>query len=73
MIKTSISLDLLTKTEKRILTQISLGLTSKEIVEQEVVSIRTIEKHRSHIIEKLNIPKNTNGLTRWALINADKL
>ncbi|HBY69592.1 MAG TPA: DNA-binding response regulator, partial [Flavobacteriaceae bacterium] len=40
-----------------------------EIADELCVSTRTIEKHRSNIIDKLLIEKGTNALTNWALVN----
>jgi DNA-binding CsgD family transcriptional regulator len=45
-------------------------LTSSEIAEKLFISIRTVEKHRSNIIMKLEIENTTsNALTNWAYLN----
>lgn len=59
----------LTQTEMKIIVLISQNYSSKQIAETQNVSLRTIEKHRSNIIAKLNLSKDTNSLTKWALIN----
>ncbi len=46
---------LLTKTEKKILTQLLQGKTNKEIAAETNRSIRTIEDHRAHIMQKLGV------------------
>ncbi len=58
---------LLTSSEKTILKLVAQQLTSSEIAEQLFISIRTVEKHRSNIIMKLEIENtNPNALTNWA-------
>ena len=64
---------LLTKTEAQILKLISAGISSKSIAEECEVSVRTIEKHRSNIIRKMQLPKDANSLTRWAMLSANKI
>jgi DNA-binding CsgD family transcriptional regulator len=63
----------LTKTEIAILIMIADGLSSKSIAEIKQISLRTVEKHRGNIIAKLNISKNTNSLTKWAMLNKNLL
>ncbi len=60
--------DTLTKTEKRILKLVSQKLSSEEIAERLVKSIRTIENHRYRICQKLQVTGN-NGLIMHALTN----
>ncbi len=62
-------LQMLTPSEMTILKRIALQNTTNDIANELCVSVRTIEKHRSNIINKLNIEKGTNALTSWALIN----
>ena len=45
---------------------ISLGYTNDEIGDQLRLSVRTIEKHRSHIQQKLRLTKRSD-LVRYAL------
>jgi DNA-binding NarL/FixJ family response regulator len=56
----------LTPSERRILRLISENKTSKEIAEELSISIHTVENHRAHICDKLNITGN-NALLRFAL------
>lgn len=63
------SLKFLTPSELTILKQIADRKTTHEIAESLSISRRTVEKHRSNIISKLTIPKGTNSLTHWALMN----
>ena len=42
----------LTEAENRIATAVALGLTNKEIAAQMQISIRTVENHISHILDK---------------------
>lgn len=55
----------LTPTEKKILRMISEGKTSKTIAEEYGVSVRTIEKHRSNIIQKLDLEGSPTSLYAW--------
>lgn len=64
-------LGLLTPSEKRILKYIAEEVTTQEIADILCVSPRTIEKHRSNIIEKLQINSQTNALFQWVLKNKD--
>ncbi|WP_339695702.1 response regulator transcription factor [uncultured Marixanthomonas sp.] len=59
----------LTPSEITILKLIALQKNTMEIADELCVSTRTVEKHRSNIINKLLIEKGTNALTNWALIN----
>lgn len=56
----------LTPTEKRILRLIAEDKTSKHIADEYGVSVRTIEKHRSNIIQKLDLPGSPTSLFNWA-------
>ncbi len=62
-------LQLLTPSEKTILKLIAQQTNTNTIAETLCVSVRTIEKHRSNIIAKLNIDNTPNALTNWALVN----
>lgn len=60
-------LKLLTASEKTILKLVASQMTSNEIAERLFISIRTVEKHRSNILMKLELENNTpNALTGWA-------
>ncbi|OMP31975.1 response regulator transcription factor [Mangrovimonas sp. DI 80] len=56
----------LTPTEKEVLKQIALNKTAKEIGEVLFSSSRTIEKHKSHIIQKLNLESKPRSLFLFA-------
>ena len=60
---------LLTPSEKKILKLIADGHTTPDIANQLFVAERTIEKHRSNIINKLNLDKKHNSLLFWAQKN----
>lgn len=56
----------LTEAERRILNRIAQGKTSKEIAAEWNISPRTVDSHRSHICEKLNL-SGKNRLLQFAL------
>lgn len=56
----------LTPRERQVLIGIAEGLTNKEIANRLGVSIRTVETHREHLMEKLGI-NTVAGLTRYAV------
>lgn len=58
--------DSLSQREKEVLKLIAEGYKSKEIADQLYISIKTVEKHRSHVREKLNL-HNTSALTKYAI------
>jgi DNA-binding NarL/FixJ family response regulator len=62
-----VDLTLLTPKEKEILQLISEGKLTKEIANDLNLSIKTIEKHRSNIMEKLKI-RSIAELTKFAII-----
>lgn len=64
---------LLSPSEKKILKLISNGFSSSEIAETLFISHRTVEKHRSNIIQKLNIDSNRQKLSEWVLVNKKML
>lgn len=60
----------LTSSEKTILKLVAEQMSSSEIAEKLFISIRTVEKHRSNIIMKLEIENTTtNALTNWAYLH----
>jgi len=63
----------LSKIEIEILRQIKKGLTSSEIAVLRDCSPRTVEKHRSNIIKKLDIPSTQNALLVWIMKNPNFL
>jgi len=58
----------LTKREYEILTHVARGKTNKELAEALFISIKTVETHKAHILEKLGL-KNTHELVRYAIKN----
>ncbi len=57
----------LTPSEMTIIKLIANNKSTLEIAEKLFISSRTVEKHRSNIINKLSLEPNTNALTSWAL------
>jgi len=62
----------LTPTEQRVLKLIAEEKTSKEIAEVLFISIRTVEHHRSHICEKLDL-HGFNALVKFAIVHKSEL
>lgn len=62
-------LQLLTPSEVKILKMVAAHKTTTEISEILGVSSRTVEKHRSNIITKLDIASGTNSLLNWTIGN----
>lgn len=58
--------DHLTTRERQVLQLVAEGKTTKEIAPALHVSIKTIDSHREHIMEKLDI-HNIAGLTKYAI------
>src|SRR3989338_5221614 len=52
--------------EAEVLQLIAEGKANKSIASELEISIKTVEKHRQHLMEKLNI-HDTAGLTRYAI------
>ena len=63
----------LTATEIKILKYLAKNLSSSEIAESLFISKRTVEKHRSNIIKKLDIKSSQNGLLLWIQKNPEIL
>ena len=61
-------LDALTPTERRVLRLIGANRTTKEIAHDLCISPRTVDTHRAHICEKLNL-RGAQALLRFALEN----
>jgi len=66
---TNNSLKNLTPSEIKILSLIANDKTNKEIANQLFISPRTVEKHRSNIINKLKLEQKTHSLLIWAKEN----
>jgi len=60
------SLDALTPREREILSLIAEGLTNQEIAQRLYISVKTVQTHRAHIMEKLNLHDRTE-LVRFAI------
>lgn len=56
----------LTSREREVLQLVAEGRTNKEISSELAISIKTVEKHRSQLMRKLDI-HDTAGLTRHAI------
>ena len=59
-------LETLTNRQREVLQLIAEGLTNKGIAQQLSISVKTVETHRAHIMNKLNIHDQA-GLTRFAI------
>ncbi|NHM01729.1 response regulator transcription factor [Flavobacterium difficile] len=57
----------LSLSERKILELVAQQKTSKQIAEVLFLSEKTVEGHRSKIIEKLGLPKEKNILLKWAM------
>jgi len=58
--------DLLTAREAEVLQLIAEGQANKQVATELGLSVKTVEKHRQRLMEKLNI-HDTAGLTRYAI------
>jgi len=63
-----LSLQNITGREREVLTRIALGDSNKVIARALGLSVKTIEKHRSNLMRKLNL-HNTAGITLFAVRN----
>lgn len=62
----------LTLSERKIIELITQQKTTKQIAELLFLSEKTVEGHRSKIIDKLGLPKEKNTLLIWAMQNSKK-
>lgn len=62
----------ITNREQEILGLLTEGLTSTEIANKLYISPRTVEKHRTNLLKKLDL-KNTAALVRFAMENEQTL
>jgi DNA-binding NarL/FixJ family response regulator len=60
------SVQLLTDREREILTLVAQGLSNKGIAKRLALSVKTVEKHRSNFMRKLEL-HNTAGITMFAI------
>lgn len=58
--------DILTPRESEIVKLVAEGNSSKEIAETLVISVKTVERHRSNVLEKLGM-RDRVELTRYAI------
>ncbi len=58
-------LKLLSSSERTILRMMAQSKTSKEIAEELVISLRTVQKHRSNMIQKLALESDGDQWTSW--------
>jgi two-component system response regulator NreC len=58
--------DDLTDREREVLRLIAQGHTNREAADRLCISVKTVETHRAHLMEKLGI-KSRAGLTRYAI------
>ena len=56
----------LTARESEVLQLVAEGSANKQVADTLGISIKTVEKHRQHLMDKLNI-HDTAGLTRYAI------
>lgn len=56
----------LSEREKEVLRLVALGYTNKEIAADLEISVKTVETHKTHIMEKLNL-KSRAEMVRYAL------
>jgi two-component system response regulator NreC len=61
-----IAADPLTEREREVLKLLALGYTNQEIARSLFVSVRTVETHRAHIMQKLRL-RSRAELVRYAL------
>lgn len=58
----------MTTREREIVQLLAEGKTNKEIAELLDISVKTVETHRSHVMEKLNL-HSSSELVRYAVRN----
>lgn len=59
-------LESLSKRELEIIRLIALEMTTQEIADKLFISVRTVDSHRQHILEKTGV-RNAAGIARFAL------
>jgi DNA-binding NarL/FixJ family response regulator len=67
-VNSSLQPDVLTSREKEVLKLIAEGRSSKEIADLLFISVRTVERHRANIMDKLQIRKIAD-LVKYAIQN----
>jgi len=66
-------LELLSKSELKIVKLIAENKTSHDVAKELTISVRTVEKHRSNIVAKLELGNKPASLSIWAGLNKDFL
>lgn len=56
----------LTAREQQVMEMLARGLTNREIAEHLLISIKTVDTHRGHVLKKLGL-RNNSELTRFAV------
>jgi DNA-binding NarL/FixJ family response regulator len=56
----------LTPREREVITYIAEGYTNREIAEELVISVKTVDRHRENIMRKLNL-HNRVELVKYAI------
>lgn len=64
--RADVSDDLLTSRQREVVRLLALGHTNQEIAETLVLSVRTVETHRAHVMQKLRISSRAE-LVRYAM------
>ena len=64
--ESELSLELLTKREREVLVLVAEGSTNKQMAEKLNISVRTVEAHRAHLMEKLDFD-NVQDLVKFAV------
>lgn len=64
----SSTIDLLTTREREVTKLIAEGYRNKDVAEYLSISLKTVEKHRSNMMKKLNL-HNTSSITTYAIKN----
>lgn len=62
-------LELLTKSELKIIKLIAENKTSYNVADELSISVRTVDKHRSNIVAKLELDNKPSSLSIWATVN----
>jgi len=65
-VRSKTSYETLTSREREILKLIAEGYKNKEIADDLCISVKTVEKHRANLMEKLNL-HNVQALTAFAI------
>ncbi len=60
--------DLLTNREREVLQLIAEGYSNQRIADELVISVKTVEAHKAHIMSKLHA-RNRTDLIRYAIRN----